>query len=64
MYYCIKTQNGIITYFAKKEDVDAGLVSIDWNEVIDYEPIQYNNLIKQIRGCPEKQFLMKLLRIL
>lgn len=45
MQYYIKVKDGIIFDFAKKEDVDSGLVSIDWNSLIDYEPIQYNEKI-------------------
>ena len=45
MQYYIKVQDGIISEFARKEDMDSGLVSIDWNEIIDYAPIQYNEKI-------------------
>ena len=45
MQYYIKVKDGIIFDFAKKEDVDSGLVSIDWNGSIDYDPIQYKEKI-------------------
>lgn len=41
MVYYIKEKNGIITEYAKKEDVDSGNVRIDYTGIIDYEPIQY-----------------------
>lgn len=45
MEYYVKTKDGIISEYAKKEDVDSGRIGIDWNEIIDYEPIQYKELI-------------------
>lgn len=41
MYY-IKEKNGVIENFAKKEDIESGLVKMDYTTLIDYEPIQYN----------------------
>ena len=45
MDFYIKENNGIIIEFAKKEDVDSGLISIDWNKLINYEPYQYKEKI-------------------
>lgn len=44
MYY-IKEENGIITRYAEKEDVDSGKVVIDYTGIIDYEPPQWNGFI-------------------
>ena len=44
MYY-IKEENGIITRYAEKEDVDSGKIRIDWTSLIDYEPPQWNGFI-------------------
>lgn len=45
MDFYIKENNGIIIEFAKKEDVDSGLISINWNKIINYEPPQYKGTI-------------------
>lgn len=45
MEYYIKVKDGIISEYAKKEDVDSGKIGIDWNEVISYEPLQYDNKV-------------------
>lgn len=45
MQYYIKVKDGVILEFAKKEDIDSGEIAIDWNEVIDYAPIQYNEKV-------------------
>lgn len=45
MQYYIKEQNGIILDYAKKEDIDSGIVKLDYTGLIDYEPFQWNNLI-------------------
>ena len=44
MYYA-QIENGIIKEYAKKEDVDSGLVVISYSDLIDYEPIQYKGVI-------------------
>ena len=44
MYY-IKEENGIITRYAEKEDVDSGKVVIDYTGIIDYDPPQWNGFI-------------------
>lgn len=44
MYYA-QIENGIIKEYAKKEDVDSGLVVMNYSDLIDYEPIQYKGVI-------------------
>lgn len=44
MKYCALIENGIIIDFAKKESIDNGTVQIDWNEIIEYDPPQWNNI--------------------
>ena len=43
MYYILET-NGIIDNYARKEDVESGLVKMNPTGLIDYEPIQYNGI--------------------
>lgn len=44
MYYILET-NGIIDNYARKEDVESGIVIMpNYTGVIDYEPILYHNL--------------------
>lgn len=45
MQYYIKEQNGVILDYAKKEDIDSGVVKLDYTGLIDYEPLQWNNLV-------------------
>lgn len=45
MEYYIKEKNGIISEYARKEDIDSGRVIIDWTDLIDYEPFQWHNLV-------------------
>lgn len=45
MQYYIYEKNGIIENFAEKEDVDSGLVKIDYTSLIDYDPIQYKSIV-------------------
>lgn len=45
MFYYIYEQNGIIERYAKKEDVDSGKVIMEYNSLIDYEPIQYHDTL-------------------
>lgn len=44
MFYYIYEQNGVIERYAKKEDIDSGKVIMEYNSLIDYEPIQYNSI--------------------
>lgn len=43
MQYYIKVEDGIITEYTNKEDVDSGSIHVDYFDVIDYVPIQYND---------------------
>lgn len=45
MQYYIKEKNGIIEDFAEKEDIDSGLVRINYTSLIDYDPIQYKGIV-------------------
>ena len=45
MVFYIKEKNGIITEYARKEDIDSGKVKLSYTDIIDYEPIQWNGLI-------------------
>ena len=45
MLYYIKENNGIIQEYAIKDDVDSGIVVLNYNGLIDYEPIQYKSLV-------------------
>lgn len=44
MYY-IRSKNGIIEDYARKEDVDSGRINLDYNTEINYEPIFYNEVL-------------------
>lgn len=44
MNYYAKIKNGIIEQIADKESVDSGLVIMDYTDVIDYEPPQWNGV--------------------
>lgn len=44
MYYA-KIIDGIIKEYARVEDVKAGLVIVDYHDIIDYEPIQYHDTL-------------------
>ena len=44
MKYYAKIENGVIESFAKKEDVDSGLITFDYLDIIDYEPIWYKGI--------------------
>lgn len=45
MNYYITEKNGIITEYAKKEDVDSGKVILAYTGLIDYEPPQWNGVV-------------------
>ena len=45
MQFYIKQKNGIIESFATKESVDSGRVIMEFTDLVDYEPIQYKDLI-------------------
>lgn len=44
MQYYIFEKNGIIENFAEKEDVDSGLVKMEYTSLISYDPIQYKGI--------------------
>lgn len=44
MYY-VKIKDGLIQEYVRKKDVESGMVQIDFNDTIDYEPIQYKGKI-------------------
>ena len=44
MYY-VKIKDGLIQEYVRKEDVESGMVQIDFHDTIDYEPIQYKGKI-------------------
>lgn len=41
MLYYAKIENGIIKEYTKKEDADSGRIHIDYSDIIDYDPINY-----------------------
>ena len=43
MKYYVIIENGLIKEYARKEDVDSGLVKIQYTNLIDYEPYFYKN---------------------
>lgn len=52
MYYAI-IDNGIIKEFAEKEAVDSGIVIMEYTDVIDYEPPQWNGVIYTLEKFAE-----------
>lgn len=45
MYYYVRIEDNIIKEYAIKEDVDSGVVKLDYTDLIDYEPIWYHGLM-------------------
>ena len=45
MQFYAKIENGIIKEYTNKEDVDSGLVKIDYSDLIDYKPVNYNGIM-------------------
>ena len=45
MLYYAKIQDGIIKEYTKKEDADSGKIVIDYSDIIDYIPVNYNGVM-------------------